>query len=92
MQRQLIHGVPYFVNAQNKLYTWDTEAEPQPIGTYNPSTDTISYLPDVQSKLAGRLQSWREQQKSRPRKPSAATGRGHSRGAAAATQDSENEE
>jgi hypothetical protein len=90
MQRQLIHGVPYFVNAQNKLYTWDTEAEPQHIGTYNPSTDTISYVADIQSKLAGRLQSWREQQNPRPRKPT--NSRGHSRGAAAATQDSENDE
>ena len=87
MQRQIIHGVPYFIDGSSNLYLWDPEAPAQRIGTYNKSTDSINYGDNHLTQLTDRLQVWRDKQVARPRKPSAAAaaanGRGNSgRGAA----------
>ena len=44
------YGVPYYIDAANCLFTWDTEAEPQPIGTYDPTTGQVSYAADHLAK------------------------------------------
>ena len=91
MQRQLINGVPYFTDNQNRLFTWDTEAQPQHIGAYNPTTGVVTYEPDHLAKLATRLQVWREKQQPRDRK--ATNGGRNSRGAAKKpAEDSEDDE
>ncbi len=86
MQRQIIHGVPYFIDGSSNLYLWDPEAPAQRIGTYTKATDTVTYSDNHLAQLTDRLQVWREKQFARPRKPgaaAAANGRGNSgRGAA----------
>ena len=74
MQRQIIHGVPYFTDTLNRLFTWDTETQPQPIGTYSPATNTITYTDNHIAQLSQRLQTWRTNQTARLRKPSASGG------------------
>ena len=98
MQRQIVHGVPYFTDAANRLFTWDTEAAPQHIGTYHPDTGTVSFTDGHLTKLSGRLQSWRAKQHPRPRKPGATTAaaasnsRGNTRDKADGEEDSDADE
>lgn len=74
MQRQIIHGVPYFTNALNQLFTWDSEAAPHPVGSYNPDTNTITYTDNHLAQLSQRLQTWRGAQSARLRKPVTTSG------------------
>jgi hypothetical protein len=83
MQRQIIHGVPYFLDSQNRLFPWDTETSSQPIGQYNPATDSILYADDHLVKFTGKLAVWREQQKPRLRKAGDPKSRSAAGGAAA---------
>lgn len=89
MQRTIIHGVPYFTDALNRLFTWDTEAQPQHIGTYQPITNTITYADNHLTQLSHRLQTWRASQTARLRKPTASGG--DSRGKGDRETDSEGE-
>ncbi len=91
MQRQIIHGVPYFVDNQNRLFTWDTEADPQHIGSYDPTTGNAIFAEDHLGKLAGRLCDWRSKQSIRARKAIASSRRNTSQQAAAA-EDSDDDE
>ena len=68
MQRQIIDGVPYFVDGANKLYTWENESIPQHIGTYDPKTKTVAFEPNHLTGLADKLIRWRENQTARIRK------------------------
>lgn len=79
MNRSIINGVPYFV-AGTRVFTWDTEAEPQFIGTLDATTGDVTYAADHVAKLAPRLQEWRGKQQHRPRKAPGTTGRGSTRG------------
>lgn len=93
MNRVISNGVPYYVDATNRLFTWDTEAEPQPIGTYDPTTGQVSYAADHLSKLSSRLQEWRSKQQHRPRKAPGTVSRGSTRGRpATSTAHSDNDE
>lgn len=80
MQRQIINGVPYFTDAQSRLFTWDAEAQPQHLGTFEPTnpkstaaatTATIRFNDNHLAKLTDRLQGWRAKQNARSRKPGA---------------------
>lgn len=71
MQRQIVDSVPYFVDGQNRLYTWDSEAAPQHIGTYNPNDKSVQFNHNHLGQLGNRLSAWRDQQKPRDRKPTA---------------------
>lgn len=91
MQRQIVHGVPYFVDKQNRLFTWDTEADPQHIGSYDPASGNVIFVEDHLGKLAGRLCDWRSKQSIRARK-AVASSRGNSSKQAAAAEDSDHDE
>jgi len=69
MQRQLIDGVPYFVDAANKLYTWTPDTSPTPIGSYNPTTKTVLFESNHLAGLTDSLATWRSSQQPRSRKP-----------------------
>ena len=47
MQCELIHGVPYLKDSQNRLFFWDPDApstaEPTQIGTLDSSTGKVTY-------------------------------------------------
>jgi len=69
MQRQIIHGIPYFVDKSNNLYLWDTEQPAYSIGTYDPKSQSITFNPNHQEGLQGCLATWRSKQVPRSRKP-----------------------
>lgn len=71
MQRQIIHGVPYFTDVQNRLYTWEPEGSPSHIGTYDPVKKSVDFLPNHQAMLEEKLATWRRTQHTRSRKPAA---------------------
>jgi len=73
MQRQIIHGVPYFTDVQNRLYTWEPEGSPSHIGTYDPVKKSVDFLPNHQAILDEKLATWRRTQHTRSRKPAAAS-------------------
>ncbi len=92
MQRQIIHGVPYFTDALNRLFTWDSEAPPHPVGSYDPATNTVTYADNHLAQLSQRLQTWRASQNVRLRKPPAAASGGDSGRKANGQENSEDEE
>ncbi len=73
MQRVLVHGVPYFTNAANQLFTWEPEGTPQRIGTYHPADKTVRFEINHLQGLTGALQVWRSKQQPRPRKSQGTT-------------------
>lgn len=82
MQRQIIHGVPYFIDGANNLHLWDTETTAYRVGTYAKATDSVTFTDNHLTQLSERLQVWRSKQFARPRKPTA-NRRGNSGGDAA---------
>ncbi len=91
MQRQILYGVPYFIDSAHKLYTWDRDSSPQPIGQYNPTDQKIQFKDNHITGLVGRLAEWRAAQVPRLRKGTP-NGRGHSKQQTSAETDSENDE
>jgi hypothetical protein len=77
MQREIINGVPYFIDGQSKLYTWEIESTPQHIGVYKSTTQSIEYTEGFLEKLEGKLQSWRSKQEPRARKAKVTNSRGN---------------
>jgi hypothetical protein len=77
MQREIVHGVPYFVDGQHNLYTWETDTTPQLIGSYNPKSEDVRYNADHLKKLEGKLELWRSKQEPRARKTKVSNGRGN---------------
>ena len=70
MQRQIVDGVPYFIDKQNTVYLWDTQTTtPTRIGTYSPTTKSVSLQSDLQTKLSGKLEQWRSNTQPRLRRP-----------------------
>lgn len=92
MQREIVHGVPYFIDKQHNLYTWDTEASPQHIGSYNATTGEIRYNTDNFQKLEGRLASWRAKQEARARKSKVTNARGNRARKVSSSESSDNDE
>jgi hypothetical protein len=75
MQRVIVHGVPYFTNAANQLFTWESEGgTPQRIGTYFPADKSVSFESNHLQGLTGHLQVWRSKQHARPRKSQVSRG------------------
>jgi hypothetical protein len=93
MQRQILYGVPYFLDSVGRLFTWDTTAPPEHIGSYNTTKETITYTEGHLAKLTARLEDWRSKQESRLRKATNSLGRGSTRGRPPTpTKDSEDEQ
>ena len=87
MQKQLLHGVPYYAE-KGILYTWDTPAIQ--IGTYE--GESISYKPEITEFLAGHLTQWRSQQQSRVRTPTITASRRNNANKATTSEDVEDNE
>jgi hypothetical protein len=65
MQRLIVHGVPYYVDSQNKLFTYDTESVC--IGTYTDGEVAIDA--NLREQLKSKVTEWRSKQQPRTRKP-----------------------
>jgi hypothetical protein len=92
MQRQIINGVPYFVDKAMRLYTWETEREPQCIGTYNGESNTIQFTEGYIGQLGEGLARWRQGIQSRVRKGASSNSRRNGNGEASREEDSEDNE
>ena len=97
MQRQIVDGVPYFLDKHNGVFVWDSEAAPYRLGSYDPKAKHVTYNDGVVEGLTDRLSSWRAKQLPRPRKPAGAPvrgtkGRGNRVKQAAPAEDSDGEE
>jgi hypothetical protein len=76
MQRQIIHGVPYFTDAANNLYLWSTEQSATCIGSYDPATQAITFQQDHLTTIKDQLTAWRSSQTIRARKSTNGRGTG----------------
>ena len=76
MQRQIIHGVPYFTDAANNLYIWSTEEPATIIGTYNPAAQAITFQSNHLTAIKDQLVAWRSSQTIRARKSTNSRGTG----------------
>ena len=65
MQRQIINGVPYYIDSAKKIYTFTDE--PSHIGQFTDGFVTIN--PDSYMSLSAKLAEWRSNQSARTRKP-----------------------
>jgi hypothetical protein len=70
MQRQIINGIPYYIDSAKKLYTFTDE--PNHIGQF--SDGLVSINPASYESLNTKLAEWRESQNARVRKPIVASG------------------
>jgi hypothetical protein len=68
MQRQIINGVPYYVDSSKKIYTYTDE--PSIIGNLTDGLVTINPL--AHQSLDAKLAEWRNAQSARTRKPASA--------------------
>ena len=69
MQRLIVHGVPYHCDSQNRVFLYDSSADPLRIGIYDPTTQRVVLQDEVKPVLLQRMLAWREQQVARKRKP-----------------------
>lgn len=97
MQRQIVDGIPYFLDKHNTVFLWDSEAAPYRLGSYDPKAKHVTYDDGVVNGLTDRLSAWRSKQNSRPRKPAGTSvrgtkGRGNRGKQATSTEDSDGEE
>lgn len=76
MQRILLHGVPYFINGSNELFTYTQDIAPIHIGSYNSDTDTVILKSGITSLLEPALAAWRATLTAKPRKPTTASNGG----------------
>jgi hypothetical protein len=65
MQRQIINGIPYYIDSAKKLYTFTDE--PNHIGQFTDGLVTIN--PASYESLNAKLTEWRDSQNARVRKP-----------------------
>lgn len=65
MQRQIINGVPYYVDSAKKIHTYTDE--PSHIG--NLADGLITINPLAYESLNAKLAEWRNAQSARTRKP-----------------------
>ena len=69
MQRQILDGVPYFLDTQNRVYLWDAEGPSFQVGSYDPVAKQVKFHDNLLTSLESRLALWRAKQQARPRKP-----------------------
>ncbi len=66
MQRQILHGVPYYVDSSSKLYTYTDE--PIHIGSVS-GDGAVTIRNGAYESLDAGLAEWRSKQSARSRKP-----------------------
>jgi hypothetical protein len=73
MQRKLIQGIPFWLDAQNRVYAYDPTTTENPIwlGTYSPQTEKIEFRDDWRDAYSSALVAYRQQNQARSRLPAA---------------------
>lgn len=72
MQKKVIQGVPFWVDAQNRIYVFETKevpANPIWLGTYNTQSDTVELAANWRELYAMNLEDYRKKAAPRARVP-----------------------
>lgn len=72
MQKKIIQGIPFWVDAQNRIYLFETkEAPTNPIclGTYSPQTETIALKDNWRELYQANIEEYRRKSAPRARVP-----------------------
>lgn len=70
-KKELIQGIPFWVDAQNRVYAFENKETPGTlhIGTYTPQTKTLQLRDDWKEVYEPRLQEYRRNLQARARVP-----------------------
>jgi len=69
MQKEVIEGVPYWIDKHCTLYSFEVDKKNLlEVGKYNPTTEVLSLKNDCLEQYQQKLTSYRENLKSRSRK------------------------
>ncbi len=71
MQKKILQGIPFWVDAQNRIYLFENKETPGTIvlGTYNPQTEKIQLREDWKDVYQPKLDEYRASLQSRARVP-----------------------
>jgi hypothetical protein len=70
MQRKVLQGVPYWVDAQNKIYAYtQNDTTYLCLGTYSPETEKVTLLPNWKELYTQKLMEYRTSAQARARLP-----------------------
>lgn len=68
MQREVLDGVPFWCDKENRVYAYDTVQPPLHLGTKT-ATGGVVLISGWREAYSQRLATWRAELKSRSRKP-----------------------
>lgn len=68
MQREVLDGVPFWCDKENKVYAYDTVQPPLFLGTKT-ATGGVALIAGWRDAYSQRLSTWRTELKPRGRKP-----------------------
>ena len=68
MQREVLDGVPFWCDKENKVYAYDTVHPPLYLGTKT-AAGGVTLIPGWREAYSQRLSTWRAELKPRGRKP-----------------------
>ncbi len=74
MKKEVIQGIPFWLDSQNRIYAFEGKeipAQPLWLGSYSPTTQKIELRPDWEAAYKDKLESYRKNSGARARVPSA---------------------
>lgn len=74
MKREIIQGIPFWLDAQGRVYAFESKEVPtQPLwlGTYNSTTQKLELRSDWEAAYQEKLEAYRRSVSARARVPSA---------------------
>jgi hypothetical protein len=72
MQKKIIQGIPFWVDAQNRVFAFETKelpSNPLWLGTYNPQTEKVELLSNWREAYAQTLEDYHKKAAPRARVP-----------------------
>jgi hypothetical protein len=76
MKKEIIQGIPFWVDAQNRIFAFEGKEVPTNplwLGTYNSTAKTLDLRPDWQTAYDEKLNEYRRSTAPRPRVPQASS-------------------
>lgn len=74
MKKEVIQGIPFWLDSQNRIYAFETKdipAQPLWLGSYNPASQKIELRTDWEAAYKDKLEAYRKNSLARARVPSA---------------------
>lgn len=72
MQKKVIQGIPFWIDAQNRAFAFETKelpSNPLLLGTYNPQTEKVDLLHNWREAYAQPLEEYHKKAAARARVP-----------------------